>query len=153
VYTIYRIDPANPALTSEIAAQGIGLTPRNLVGAALTDFVFLATNGSPYIDNGVIYIDNKSENASFSQDVLMTSTGDGIEIYSRNAIESAELIAAVYTGDGLLFEVEKLDTISLEAGFNNITDEPVVPEDGYVKYFLIDSFNAMTPLCEAIKIE
>ncbi|MGM9937383.1 MAG: hypothetical protein ACI38A_08565 [Candidatus Ornithomonoglobus sp.] len=153
VYTIYRIDPSDPSLTSGIAAQGIGLLPRNLVGAALTDFVFLAENGSPYIDNGVIYIGDKSENASFSQDVLMTSTGDGIEVYSKNAIESAQLIAAVYTGDGLLFEVEKLENISLEAGFNSIASELVVPDGAYVKYFIIDSFDKMTPLCEAIKIE
>ncbi|MGN1116284.1 MAG: hypothetical protein ACI4TH_06940, partial [Candidatus Ornithomonoglobus sp.] len=153
VYTIYRIDPYDPSLTGEIAAQGIGLTPRNLLGAALTDFVVRATKGTPYIDNGVTYLDDKSEYAGFSQDVLITSTGDGIEIYSKDAVESAELIGAVYTSDGQLFEVEKLESISLESGFNNITSELVIPEEAYVKYFLIDSFDSMKPLCEAVTIE
>ncbi|MGN0183442.1 MAG: hypothetical protein ACI4DP_13705 [Candidatus Ornithomonoglobus sp.] len=153
VCTVYRIDAENPAMTSSIAAQNKELTPRNLANAALTDFVFEATAGAPYIDNGVTYVDDKSEYAGFPQNALMTSTGDGVEIYSKNEIKSAVLIGAVYTSDGQLLEVEKLETISLEAGFSSIASELAVPEGAYVKYFIIDSFDKMTPLCEVMKIE
>lgn len=150
VYTIYRIDPDEPSLTSGIAAQNTELTPRNLVSAALTDFVIEA-EGTPYIDNGVIYVDDESEYAGYPEDALMTTANDGIEIYSKAPVESAEFIGAVYDSDGMLFEVEKLKTVSLKAGFNTVEVEPVIPENGYIRYFLFESFDTMKPVCEAIE--
>lgn len=58
-YTIYRINPKDPTKTAGIVAEGKELTPRNLASKQMTRFTVEAT-GTPYIDNGVTYIDTAS---------------------------------------------------------------------------------------------
>lgn len=60
-YTIYRINGSDSSKTTEIAAQGKNLTPRNLENKGITAFE-VSVEGTPYIDNGVTYLKKSSAN-------------------------------------------------------------------------------------------
>ncbi|MBQ3427681.1 MAG: hypothetical protein IJH37_11165 [Clostridia bacterium] len=59
VYTVYRIDPSDPSKTLEVAAKAKGIEARNLNDRGITS-VDVTAEGTPYIDNGVVYINPNS---------------------------------------------------------------------------------------------
>jgi hypothetical protein len=84
-YTIYRIDGTNPTNTSGIAAQATGIGARNLSGSNLTTLTVSVT-GTPYIDNGVTYVNKSSANTWYRY--FFTKGADGVKTVT--SIESID---------------------------------------------------------------
>lgn len=61
IYTIYRINGTDCTKTAGIAAQAMNIGARNLSSRAVKT-LDVTVEGSPYIDNGVTYIDGDSVN-------------------------------------------------------------------------------------------
>jgi hypothetical protein len=85
IYTIYRIDKTDATKTAGIAAKASGIGARNLADRGIKTFK-LTVEGTPYIDNGVTYLNKSSANTWYRY--FFTKGADGVKTVT--SIESID---------------------------------------------------------------
>ncbi|MGN0183441.1 MAG: hypothetical protein ACI4DP_13700 [Candidatus Ornithomonoglobus sp.] len=95
-YTIYRIDKADTTKTAGIAAQASGIAARNLYDRGMKSFQ-VTVEGTPYIDNGVTYLNKSSANTWYryhytkdANGVLTDITIETVDDPSKNGPEAGK---------------------------------------------------------------
>ena len=96
-YTVYRIDSADPEKTAGVAAKLTKLSARGLANKS-TSSMELASTGTAYIDNGVIYLDASAEAVTYTKYTAEYDAEGRLQSVASAPIENPTADDVVLTG-------------------------------------------------------